>query len=108
MHRDPPPLARRPTKSEIFETGIKLIDVPAPLERGGKTGLLGGAGVGRTVLLTEMIHNSVGHHEGVSIFCGIGERCREGDELSDVTSGFAALKVARKSNDCQGKQKGPE
>jgi len=81
VHRDPPPLARRSTKSEIFETGIKLIDVLAPLERGGKAGLFGGAGVGKTVLLTEMIHNMVGHHEGVSIFCGIGERCREGEEL---------------------------
>ncbi len=52
-----------------------------PLERGGKAGLLGGAGVGKTVLLTEMIHNVAGQHEGVSIFCGIGERCREGAEL---------------------------
>ncbi|MGA7595077.1 MAG: F0F1 ATP synthase subunit beta [Gallionella sp.] len=81
VHQSPPPLARRSTKSEIFETGIKLIDVLAPLERGGKAGLFGGAGVGKTVLLTEMIHNMVGHHEGVSIFCGIGERCREGEEL---------------------------
>jgi F-type H+-transporting ATPase subunit beta len=77
----PPPLARRSTKSEIFETGIKVIDVLMPLERGGKAGLFGGAGVGKTVLLTEMIHNMVGQHEGVSIFCGIGERCREGEEL---------------------------
>jgi F-type H+-transporting ATPase subunit beta len=77
----PPPLARRSTKSEIFETGIKVIDVLVPLERGGKAGLFGGAGVGKTVLLTEMIHNMIGHHEGVSIFCGIGERCREGEEL---------------------------
>jgi F-type H+/Na+-transporting ATPase subunit beta len=81
VHRAPPPLARRSTKSEIFETGIKLIDVLMPLERGGKAGLFGGAGVGKTVLLTEMIHNMIGHHEGISIFCGIGERCREGEEL---------------------------
>ena len=81
VHRAPPPLARRSTKSEIFETGIKVIDVLMPLERGGKAGLFGGAGVGKTVLLTEMIHNMVGQHEGVSIFCGIGERCREGEEL---------------------------
>jgi F-type H+-transporting ATPase subunit beta len=67
--------------SEIFETGIKAIDVLAPLERGGKAGLFGGAGVGKTVLITEMIHNTVSHHEGMSIFCGIGERCREGEEL---------------------------
>ena len=81
VHRDPPPLARRSTKSEIFETGIKVIDVLVPLERGGKAGLFGGAGVGKTVLLTEMIHNEISHQKGVSIFCGIGERCREGEEL---------------------------
>jgi len=81
VHRAPPALARRSTKSEIFETGIKIIDVLVPLERGGKAGLFGGAGVGKTVLLTEMIHNMVEHEEGVSIFCGIGERCREGEEL---------------------------
>ena len=72
VHRKPPALAERSTKSEIFETGIKAIDVLVPLERGGKAGLFGGAGVGKTVLLTEMIHNVVGHHQGVSIFCGIG------------------------------------
>ena len=81
IHRDPPPLVSRSTKSEIFETGIKVIDVLVPLERGGKAGLFGGAGVGKTVLLTEMIHNMVGHQKGVSLFCGIGERCREGEEL---------------------------
>ena len=81
VHRAPPSLAKRSTKSEVFETGIKIIDVLMPLERGGKAGLFGGAGVGKTVLLTEMIHNMVGQHEGVSIFCGIGERCREGEEL---------------------------
>ena len=81
IHQPPPPLARRSTQSEVFETGIKVIDVLSPLERGGKAGLFGGAGVGKTVLLTEMIHNMVAHHHGVSIFCGIGERCREGEEL---------------------------
>ena len=81
LHRDPPPLEDRSTKSELFETGIKAIDVLVPLERGGKGGLFGGAGVGKTVLLTEMIHNMLGHQKGVSIFCGIGERCREGEEL---------------------------
>ena len=81
LHRDPPPLEERSTKSELFETGIKAIDVLVPLERGGKGGLFGGAGVGKTVLLTEMIHNMLGHQKGVSIFCGIGERCREGEEL---------------------------
>jgi F-type H+-transporting ATPase subunit beta len=81
VHNAPPPLEKRSTRSEIFETGIKIIDVLVPLERGGKAGLFGGAGVGKTVLLTEMIHNMVERHEGVSIFCGIGERCREGEEL---------------------------
>ncbi len=81
IHQAPPPLIRRSTTSEIFETGIKAIDVLVPLERGGKAGLFGGAGVGKTVLLTEMIHNVVKQHQGVSIFCGIGERCREGEEL---------------------------
>jgi F-type H+-transporting ATPase subunit beta len=81
VHGAPPPLDKRSTKSEIFETGIKAIYVLVPLERGGKAGLFGGAGVGKTVLLTEMIHNMVGHHHGVSMFCGIGERCREGHEL---------------------------
>jgi F-type H+-transporting ATPase subunit beta len=81
IHQLPPPLSKRSTKSEIFLTGIKAIDVLIPLERGGKAGLFGGAGVGKTVLLTEMIHNMVGQNNGVSLFCGIGERCREGNEL---------------------------
>ncbi|WP_241754468.1 F0F1 ATP synthase subunit beta [Cupriavidus basilensis] len=81
VHRAPPPLSQRSTQSMVFETGIKAIDVLLPLETGGKAGLFGGAGVGKTVLLTELIHNMVGHHRGVSIFCGIGERCREGEEL---------------------------
>lgn len=81
VHHPPPSLEHRTTQSEVFETGVKIIDVLMPLERGGKAGLFGGAGVGKTVLLTEMIHNMVGQREGVSIFCGIGERCREGEEL---------------------------
>jgi F-type H+-transporting ATPase subunit beta len=81
IHQPPVPLAQQATASEIFVTGIKAIDVLAPLERGGKAGLFGGAGVGKTVLITEMIHNTVGHYRGVSLFCGIGERCREAEEL---------------------------
>jgi F-type H+-transporting ATPase subunit beta len=81
IHQPPVPLMRRATSSEIFATGIKAIDVLAPLERGGKSGLFGGAGVGKTVLIMELIHNTIGHHRGVSVFCGIGERCREGEEL---------------------------
>jgi len=67
VHRAPPPLVRLSTKSQIFETGIKVIDVLVPLERGGKSGLFGGAHVGKTVLLTEMIHNVVGLQEA-SVF----------------------------------------
>jgi F-type H+-transporting ATPase subunit beta len=81
VHQDPPSFSKRSTKSEIFLTGIKAIDIMIPMERGGKAGLFGGAGVGKTVLLTEIIHNMVGHNKGVSMFCGIGERCREGHEL---------------------------
>ena len=81
IYQPPVPLIERSTASELFETGIKAIDVLAPLERGGKAGLFGGAGVGKTVLLMEMIHNVVQQHGGVSLFCGIGERSREGEEL---------------------------
>lgn len=81
IHHPPIPLAERVTSEEIFQTGIKAIDLLAPLEKGGKAGLFGGAGVGKTVLITEFINNMVGQHEGMSIFCGIGERCREGEEL---------------------------
>ncbi len=81
IHQEPVPLADRATTSEIFKTGIKAIDVLAPLERGGKAGLFGGAGVGKTILITEMIHNMVEQYEGVNIFCGIGERVREAEEL---------------------------
>ena len=81
IHNPPLPLSKRSTTSEIFETGIKAIDVLLPLERGGKAGLFGGAGVGKTVLLTELIHNMVKNHHGISMFCGIGERSREGLEL---------------------------
>lgn len=81
IHQDAVSLDRQVTKSEVLTTGIKAIDILAPLERGGKAGLFGGAGVGKTVLITEMINNMVTQHEGVSLFCGIGERCREAEEL---------------------------
>lgn len=80
-YHSPPPISQRSTSYEIFETGIKAIDILSPLERGGKAGLFGGAGVGKTVLIMEMIHNIVGRYMGISIFCGIGERSREGEEL---------------------------
>jgi F-type H+-transporting ATPase subunit beta len=81
IHAAAVPLSRRTVRPEIFETGIKIIDLLSPLEKGGKAGLFGGAGVGKTVLITEMINNMVGLYEGVSLFCGIGERCREAEEL---------------------------
>lgn len=81
IYRTPVPLSRRKTTSDIFLTGIKAIDILTPLESGGKAGMFGGAGVGKTVLIMEMIHNMASRHEGVSVFCGIGERSREGEEL---------------------------
>lgn len=79
--RSPVPLSERRVESTMFETGIKAIDLLSPIERGGKAGLFGGAGVGKTVLITEMIHNMVAEYDGVSLFCGIGERSREAEEL---------------------------
>ncbi|WP_245707926.1 F0F1 ATP synthase subunit beta [Celeribacter baekdonensis] len=81
IHQAPPNLSDRVLHSETLETGIKAIDLLSPIERGGKTGLFGGAGVGKTVLITELINNTVQHHKGVSLFCGIGERSREAEEL---------------------------
>ncbi len=81
IHANPIALDKRQVTSEIFISGIKAIDLLAPMERGGKSGLFGGAGVGKTVLITEMINNMVGRYEGVSIFCGVGERSREGEQL---------------------------
>lgn len=81
LHQPPVSLIRQGSATQILETGIKAIDLLAPLERGGKAGLFGGAGVGKTVLITELIHNVVGRHQGVTVFCGIGERSREAEEL---------------------------
>ena len=94
IHQPPVDLTRRATSSDIFITGIKAIDVVAPLEKGGKAGLFGGAGVGKTVLITEIIHNMAGLHEGVSLFCGIGERCREAEELYSEMRKAGVLKNA--------------
>jgi F-type H+-transporting ATPase subunit beta len=73
-------IERRPPR-EIFETGLKVVDLLSPLPRGGNTGLFGGAGVGKTVLMMELMHNTVHHHRGISVFAGIGERSREAREL---------------------------
>lgn len=81
IHRDPPPFEEQNTKSEIFETGIKVVDLLAPYAKGGKVGLFGGAGVGKTVIIMELIHNVAFKHSGYSIFAGVGERTREGNDL---------------------------
>jgi F-type H+-transporting ATPase subunit beta len=81
IHRDPPAFADLSPTVEIFETGIKVIDLIAPFVRGGKIGLFGGAGVGKTVLIQELIHNVAQEHGGVSVFSGVGERTREGNDL---------------------------
>ncbi len=128
IYAEPVDVEGQLSTSEIFHTGVKALDVLTPLQRGGKAGLFGGAGVGKTVLIMELINNMVGAHQGVSIFCGIGERCREGEELhremdeagvlkntvmlfaqmneppgARFRVGHAALKMAENFRDRQGK-----
>ncbi len=81
IHRQPPKFANLSTQSEMFETGIKVIDLIEPYSKGGKTGLFGGAGVGKTVIIQELIHNIAQEHGGYSVFAGVGERTREGNDL---------------------------
>lgn len=81
IHKDPPKYDELSTSQEILETGIKVIDLLAPYVRGGKVGLFGGAGVGKTVLIQELIHNIAEEHGGISVFTGVGERTREGNDL---------------------------
>ncbi|HUF89444.1 MAG TPA: F0F1 ATP synthase subunit beta [Gemmatimonadota bacterium] len=81
IHQDPPDFPDLEPKTEIFETGIKVVDLLAPYVKGGKTGLFGGAGVGKTVIIMELIHNIATEHGGYSVFSGIGERTREGNDL---------------------------
>ncbi|OGI03085.1 MAG: F0F1 ATP synthase subunit beta, partial [Candidatus Melainabacteria bacterium GWF2_32_7] len=81
IHRSAPKLTDQNTKTEIFETGIKVIDLLEPYSKGGKVGLFGGAGVGKTVIIQELIHNIAQEHGGVSVFGGVGERTREGNDL---------------------------
>jgi len=81
IHRDSPEVADLSTKTEIFETGIKVIDLLPPFVRGGKAGLFGGAGLGKTVILTELIARIASAHGGYSVFAGVGERTREGNDL---------------------------
>jgi F-type H+-transporting ATPase subunit beta len=81
IHRDPPAFDQMETESQIFETGIKVIDLIAPFKRGGKVGVFGGAGVGKTVIIQELIRNIAAEHGGYSVFAGVGERSREGNDL---------------------------
>ncbi len=81
IHREPPRFEDLSPKAEIFETGIKVIDLLAPYVKGGKIGLFGGAGVGKTVLIQELINNIATQHGGLSVFAGVGERTREGNDL---------------------------
>lgn len=81
IHRQAPALQEQSVKQEVFETGIKVIDLIAPLAKGGKAAIFGGAGVGKTVTIQELIHNVAKQHEGVSVFTGVGERTREGNDL---------------------------
>ena len=81
IHRDPPPYSEQESTTEILETGIKVVDLIAPYAKGGKIGLFGGAGVGKTVLIMELINNVAKQHGGISVFTGVGERTREGNDL---------------------------
>jgi F-type H+-transporting ATPase subunit beta len=81
IHQEAPAFIDQSTKTEVFETGIKSVDLLAPFIKGGKVGLFGGAGVGKTVLIQELIHNVATHHGGYSVFAGVGERVREGNDL---------------------------
>src|SRR4029077_1426861 len=92
IHRAPPPLTEQSSNVEILETGIKVIDLIAPITKGGKVGLLGGAGVGKTVLIQELINNIAKFHSGYSVFAGVGERTREGNDLYHEMSDSGVLK----------------
>ncbi|WP_436696985.1 F0F1 ATP synthase subunit beta [Lactiplantibacillus pentosus] len=92
IHRDAPKYDELTTSTEVLETGIKVIDLLAPYVRGGKIGLFGGAGVGKTVLIQELIHNIAQEHNGISVFTGVGERTREGNDLYFEMKGSGVLK----------------
>lgn len=94
IHRDPPKFSDQNPATEIFETGIKVIDLLAPYAKGGKIGLFGGAGVGKTVLIMELIRNIATEHGGYSVFAGVGERSREGHELIDEMNGSGVIEKA--------------
>ncbi|MDR2348289.1 MAG: F0F1 ATP synthase subunit beta [Bifidobacteriaceae bacterium] len=92
IHRDPPPFDELEGRTQMFETGIKVIDLLTPYVQGGKIGLFGGAGVGKTVLIQEMIYRVANNHDGVSVFAGVGERTREGNDLIQEMSESGVIK----------------
>jgi F-type H+-transporting ATPase subunit beta len=92
IHRDAPKFSEQSTKAEIFETGIKVVDLICPFVKGGKIGLFGGAGVGKTVLIQELIRNIAREHGGYSVFAGVGERTREGNDLYNEMKDSGVLK----------------
>ncbi|HET6871421.1 MAG TPA: F0F1 ATP synthase subunit beta [Sporolactobacillaceae bacterium] len=92
IHREAPEYQELTTKTEVLETGIKVIDLLAPYVKGGKIGLFGGAGVGKTVLIQELIHNIAQEHSGISVFAGVGERTREGNDLYHEMSDSGVIK----------------
>ncbi len=95
IHRNAPSFDQQSTKTEMFETGIKVVDLLAPYSKGGKVGLFGGAGVGKTVIIMELIHNVAYKHSGYSVFAGVGERTREGNDLyHEMKEGGVLDKVA--------------
>ncbi len=95
IHRDPPPFDQQTTEVEVFETGIKVIDLICPFKKGGKIGIFGGAGVGKTVIIQELIRNVAQEHSGYSVFAGVGERSREGNDLiHEMTESGVIAKTA--------------
>jgi F-type H+-transporting ATPase subunit beta len=95
IHREAPPFDAQTTEVEVFETGLKVIDLICPFKKGGKVGIFGGAGVGKTVIIQELIRNVAQEHEGVSVFAGVGERSREGNDLiQEMTESGVIAKTA--------------
>ena len=95
IHRAPPPFDEQTTEVEVFETGIKVIDLICPFKKGGKIGIFGGAGVGKTVIIQELIRNVAQEHAGYSVFAGVGERSREGNDLiHEMTESGVIAKTA--------------
>ena len=94
IHRDAPSFEDQASEQDLLITGIKVVDLLAPYARGGKIGLFGGAGVGKTVLIMELINNIAQVHGGYSVFAGVGERTREGNDLYDEMKTFGVIKLA--------------